>query len=208
MIKLKNISKIAPKSDGKRIASIQNFSMELKGGELELLEVASKSEANALMMVAGGLLKPDSGTVDFITQADIYSLPPNDLSLFRNREIGFLFREFQLIQRLNVYDNIMIPDLAEPHPGSKDRAETLLRELELVQHRTRHPSELSLFDRQKTALARAMLHMPRLLLANEPTRNLDTDESSAILAILREYADAGNSVIIFTLGSGEVGSRQ
>jgi ABC-type lipoprotein export system ATPase subunit len=198
MINLKNISKIPKTSEKTRIATIKDFSLELKGGELELLEVASKSEANTLFMIAGGLLAPDSGTVDFITQSDIYSLPPRELALFRNREIGFLFREFRLIQRLNLYDNIMIPELGEMRPTSKDRAETLLRELQLVQHREKYPSELSLFDKQKTALARAMLHMPRLLLANEPTENLKPEEKSAILAILREYADAGNSVIVFS----------
>jgi ABC-type lipoprotein export system ATPase subunit len=198
MLKLLNVSKSFSNSERENEIVVEKVSFELKAGEMGLVTAPAKTGKTTLMLMAGGLLEPDSGMVDFITQPDIYSLPPGQLAYFRNREIGYLFHKFHLIQRLNVYDNIMIPELGEKAPGASERAETLLRKLDIVRHRNLFPQELSLLDRQKTAMARAMLHLPRLLLADEPTENLDQEGETAIFAALREYADEGNCVVVFS----------
>ena len=198
MLKLVNISKLFIKSDGGRIKVTSGLSLELKGGDLALVVGAPKSGKSTIMLIAAGLLKPDTGAVDFITQPDIYSLPPYELNLLRNREVGCIFHKYHLIQRLSVLDNIMTPDLVEAHPTSPERAETLLRRLKIVQHRECLPRELSPLDKQKTTLGRAILHLPRILLADEPTENLGTEDTAAILEDFQDYADEGNCVVIFT----------
>ena len=150
-----------------------------------------------LLLTAGGLLRPDAGKVA-VNGQELYALGDEARARIRAANIGFVFQQFHLVPYLSVRDNVLSAALALPLADAGKRAEQLLDELGLA-HRSHHvPAELSTGERQRTALARALLHQPRLLLADEPTGNLDADNGRLVLAKLAEHAHAGGAVLLVT----------
>ena len=149
-----------------------------------------------MLQIAGALLRPDAGAVEIDGQ-DPYRLSPNRRSQFRLQHIGFVFQDSNLLPYLSLVENILAPTLAgvkrEPQ-----RAEELLEHFGLAHRKTHRPGELSAGERQRVALARALLLKPKLLLADEPTGNLDPENTDIVLGYLEEYAAAGNAVLIAT----------
>ena len=153
--------------------------------------------ATTLLLIAGALLAPDRGRVE-LDGIDPYELSSDKRASFRAGKIGFVFQQFQLIPYLSVIENIMLSRLVVPDQSAEGRAEELLKKFEL-EHRRRHlPSELSIGERQRTAMARALLHSPSLLLADEPTGNLDHENRQHVLDALRSFAESGHHVIMVT----------
>ncbi len=158
------------------------------------------------MMIAA-MLHPSRGSVRF-DDKDIYRMSGPDRAQFRANNIGFVFQMFHLVPYLSVLENVLVAGGAV---GKTDRtrAKELLQQLGL-QHRIRHrPAELSAGERQRAAIARALLNRPKLILADEPTGNLDPENAGGVLKHLHEFQQAGGTVIIATHGpaAGEFATR-
>jgi len=184
------------------VRAVDGVSLSVSPGEFVAVKGPSGCGKSTLLLVSGGLLKPDSGTVMLGNQS-LYSLNANERAGFRNRNIGFVFQQFHLIPYLSVTDNVMAPALAAAKNGAGDgprdrvtRADELTRELGLTDRRGHMPSELSSGERQRTALARALFNHPALLLADEPTGNLDSENSRIALDHMKRFASDGGSVLM------------
>jgi ABC-type lipoprotein export system ATPase subunit len=150
-----------------------------------------------MLLLAGGLLTPESGSVQ-IGGEDPYVLTADARSKFRADNIGFVFQQFHLVPYLSVLDNVLAPSIATGSKDAEQRARELLDRFGLS-HRLEHtPGELSSGERQRTALARALLNEPKVLLADEPTGNLDTENATEVLKHLREFAASGGAVLLVT----------
>ena len=147
--------------------------------------------------MAGALLKPTEGTVSVGGQ-NPYTLSPNQRSTLRAKQIGFVFQQFHLIPYLTVRSNILSPAGASHQTDARSRADELIRRFGL-EHRIKHvPAELSTGERQRTALARALLNRPGIILADEPTGNLDEKNAEIVLKYLSEFTNNGGAVLLVT----------
>lgn len=175
----------------------KEFSLNMQGGDFIALCGPGGCGKTTLMLMAGGLLPPDAGTI-YLHGRDIYSLPSDICAEFRAEHMGFIFQQPHLLPYLNVIDNICLPDLANHTQNSVTRAKKLADNLGLSDKAAHLPSELTTGECQLTALARALLNSPSLILADEPAGNLDKDNADIIISTLRKFADSGNCVIMFT----------
>jgi putative ABC transport system ATP-binding protein len=179
------------------VVAVDGLSLSLDAGEFVAVQGPSGCGKSTVLLLAGGLLAPESGNV-LVGGEDPYSLSADARSKFRAKNIGFVFQQFHLIPYLSVLDNVLAPSIATGATGLDSRARELIDRFGLS-HRIHHvPGELSSGERQRTALARALLNKPKLLLADEPTGNLDADNASAVLKHLREFASAGGAVLLVT----------
>jgi len=186
------------------VRAVDGVTLSVSPGEFVAVQGPSGCGKSTLLLVAGGLLKPDSGSVK-LGDYQLYSLNTNERAAVRNRQIGFVFQQFHLIPYLSVTDNVLAPAIAG---GTNDgtargnslasRADQLTQELGLADRRRHMPNELSSGERQRTALARALFNRPALLLADEPTGNLDAENSQIALNHMRQFARDGGSVLMVT----------
>ncbi|HEY3323403.1 MAG TPA: ABC transporter ATP-binding protein [Planctomycetota bacterium] len=184
-------------SGGKAVTAIDDVSLTVSAGEFVAVQGASGCGKTTLLLSAGGLLAPTSGSVRFEGQ-DIYSWSPDSRAKWRASTIGFVFQQFHLIPYLSVLDNVLAPLLARPMDEPLARARQLLERFGLS-HRLDHvPAALSAGEQQRTALARALLHRPKLLLCDEPTGNLDPESARTVLAYLHEFHRDGGAVLLVT----------
>jgi len=155
------------------------------------------SGKTTLLLLSGGLLAPTSGEV-VIQEQSIYDLSPEKRALFRGENIGFVFQQFYLVPYLTVKENVIMPNLALKIDDVEAKAEEILSTFQL-DHRLNHaPAELSTGERQRVAMARALISNPELLLADEPTGNLDEKNENIILKHMRDFADNGGAVLMVT----------
>lgn len=193
MIRADNLRKTYPSG----VAALDGVSLEIEAGEFIAVCGASGCGKSTLLLTLGGLLKPDGGTVS-IAGEEPYAVGSQARARFRAEQIGFVFQNFHLVPYLDVFDNVIAPTLANPIDGGKKRAEQLLEELGLADRRKHRPSALSAGEQQRVALARALLTKPTLVLADEPTGNLDSENSAHVLDHLGGYAAGGASVLMVT----------
>jgi len=156
---------------------------------------ASGSGKTTLLLTIGALQTPDAGKVN-IDGTNPYILTPEARAHFRAENIGFVFQQFHLLPYLTVLENVLTANLVVKKTNAKEEALNLLQHLNLKHRLTHLPSELSVGERQRVALARAVLNRPKLLLADEPTGNLDAENSSVILDYFKKYAAKGNYVLM------------
>ena len=150
-----------------------------------------------LLLIAGGLLKPDSGKV-LMDNRDFYTLSSEKRAQIRALRIGFVFQQFFLIPYLNVLDNILSASLGVKTKQTKERAMELIKHFDLENRINHFPSELSTGERQRVALARAVFNKPKLILADEPTGNLDAKNAAIVVSYLKEFAKKGSAVLLVT----------
>jgi putative ABC transport system ATP-binding protein len=182
---------------GDVVTALENVTLSVRAGELVAVRGASGSGKTTLLLSAGGLLRPDAGAV-VVAGQDLYALSDEARARFRASTIGFVFQQFHLVPFLKVIDNVLSPALAQPLPDARARAEDLLQRFGLWSRRLHVPAELSTGERQRTALARALLSRPRLLLADEPTGNLDDENGRIVLEHLSDCARRGAAVLLVT----------
>lgn len=182
------------------VHAVNDVSFEICAGDFVALHGASGCGKSTLLLMTGALLSPDEGVIE-IAGKNPYELKAEGRAAFRAEHVGFVFQQFHLIPYLNVLDNVLIGDLANRSSGgesNEDRARELLEKFN-IGHRLHHvPSKLSIGEQQRVALARALLHSPELVLADEPTGNLDPENSEIILQHLADFADDGGAVIMVT----------
>ena len=179
------------------VRALDSVSLVVNSGEFAAVRGPSGCGKTTLLLVVGGLLEPDRGQVT-VKEQNPYKLSQDERARFRAASIGFVFQQFYLVPYLSVMDNVLAPSIALPNPGARKRALELIDRFSLT-HRISHtPSELSTGERQRTALARALLNGPGLLLADEPTGNLDEDNADTVLSYFVQFALSGGSVLMVT----------
>lgn len=185
ILEVKHLEKIYGQGEN-RVHALKNISFAAGQGEFIAIVGTSGSGKSTLLNLIGGLDTPSKGTI-IIRGHDISSLSRRELTIFRRRNIGFVFQNYSLMPVLNVYDNIALPVTFDKgkrinHAFIKD----LIKELGLWEKRKKYPNELSGGQQQRTALARALACRPAILLADEPTGNLDSNTAAEVMGLLKE----------------------
>lgn len=205
-LELEELSK-SFKSGSNQVHAVDGVSLTVEAGEFLAIKGPSGCGKSTLLLMVGGLLSPDSGRV-LIEGADPYALSTDQRAHFRSTQIGFVFQQFHLVPYLNVLDNVLVPAIATGLSNANDRAHELIASFGL-EHRLHHtPAELSTGEKQRVALARALFHHPKVLLADEPTGNLDSENSEIVLQALSQFAKDGGCVLMVTHDDQAVKSAQ
>jgi ABC-type lipoprotein export system ATPase subunit len=197
IIRLKNVTRSFNGPKGKVIA-LNDITMSLSSGEMLVVKGPSGCGKSTLLLTAAGLLRPDKGDVLYQGKDNIYSLTPNKRSQLRAGLIGFVFQQFHLIPYLTIKENIIIPSLTQGGDDSDSRASELIVMFGLEARSDHVPSQLSTGEKQRTALARALFNRPKIILADEPTGNLDDENTDIVLSHLQSYVEDGGSVLLVT----------
>lgn len=198
LLELRNVSKIY-QLGGEEIRALDDVSLDIGSGEFVSIIGPSGSGKSTLMHIIGCLDTPSKGTVR-LDGMEIQKASARELAHLRNRKIGFVFQFFNLLPKLNVLQNVELP-MIYSGIGSRERKERATKALEEVQmtHRLKNrPSQLSGGQQQRVAIARALVNNPKIIFADEPTGNLDTNTGEVILALFRRLSEEGRTVIIVT----------
>lgn len=179
------------------IRALDEVSFSLSKGEMLAITGSSGSGKSTLMHIIGCLDRPDSGKY-YLMGEDVSKLSKNRLAEIRNRSIGFVFQTFNLLPRMNALENVELPLLYAGHSEAKNRAKAALEIVGLADRIHHEPSQLSGGQRQRVAIARALVTDPDLILADEPTGNLDSKVTEELMALFQELNKQGRTLIIVT----------
>lgn len=196
MVELTHVSR-SFSGGGQVVQALAEITFRVAPGEFVTVRGPSGCGKSTLLLIAGGMLHPSSGEVR-VAGTELYGLSAAGRAAFRAETIGFVFQQFHLLPYLTVLDNVLTPTVARPFPGARQKALALLDRFSLSGRATHLPGELSTGEKQRTALARALLGDPKVLLADEPTGNLDDENGQTVLQALAGFAAAGGSVLMVT----------
>lgn len=198
MLKVKNVSKIYKQRD-KEVRAIDNVSLEIPAGDFVSIIGPSGSGKSSLLLMLGGMLSPSSGKV-LIDGESLYDLSPNAIAALRQNKIGFVFQTFNLIPYLSAIQNVQLPLLLKGMSADEQekKAMHLLERVGLTDRSTHKPSELSVGQQQRIALARMLANDPTIILADEPTGNLDPEMSRTVIQFLIDLNKEGRTVVLVT----------
>lgn len=185
------------------VHALRQATFSVQKGEFVAVVGESGSGKSTLLNLIGALDTPTSGKV-LIGGKDIYSMKDRNLTIFRRRNIGFIFQSFNLIPELTVEQNIIFPVLLDYQRPSKKYLEELLTVLNLKERRHHLPSQLSGGQQQRVAIGRALITRPALILADEPTGNLDTQNTSEVITLLREASRSYEQTIVMITHSPSI----
>ena len=194
ILKVENLVKTYGKGETK-INAVDNVSFTVNKGEFVAIVGASGSGKSTLLHLIGGVDRPTSGKV-YIDGKDIYSLNNDNLAIFRRRQIGLIYQFYNLIPILNVEENITLPCDLDGTTVDKQRLQDLLKTLGLENRKTHLPNQLSGGQQQRVSIGRAMMNEPALMLADEPTGNLDSKASEEIISLLKLSNKKYNQTVI------------
>ena len=196
VLSVENITKVYRKPE-KEIRALDGVSLNVDSGEFVAVEGPSGSGKSTLLFTAGSLLAPDEGQV-LIDGRNPYALSFDQRAKFRAEKVGFVFQQFHLIPYLTVLENILTPSILLDTKNPYDRAMQFIERFGLTDRIHHVLAELSTGERQRTALARAFINSPSVILADEPTGNLDRENAEIVVGSLVEFADTGGSVLLVT----------
>ena len=199
IIEIKDVTKCYD-TGSSRVWALQGFSLSIQPGESIIFSGKSGCGKTTLLNLVGGLDKPTSGEV-WVGQRNIGVLSEKERTLYRRREVGTIFQSFNLIPMLSVEENIALPHWLEgiSTEQTRTRVEILLDQLDLTPRRNHRPYELSGGEQQRVAIARALVNSPRVILADEPTGNLDSQTGLQVLSILSDLnRNQGQTILIAT----------
>lgn len=202
LLEVKSISKTYGKGEA-AVQALKNTTFSVPKGEFVAVVGESGSGKSTLLNMIGALDTPTSGKV-LIDGKDIFAMDDDRLTVFRRRNIGFIFQSFNLIPELTVEQNIIFPVLIDYQKPDKRYLEEILAALNLRERRNHLPSQLSGGQQQRVAIGRALITHPALILADEPTGNLDTQNSSEVIAILKEASKKYEQTIIMITHSRSI----
>lgn len=194
ILSVKNLSKIYG-DENNHVIALDNVSFDVEIGEFIAIIGASGSGKSTLLHQIGGVDHPSSGKV-IINNTDIYTLNENDLAIFRRNEIGLIYQFYNLIPVLNVKENITFPLQLAHQKVDQKRFNTLIEQLGLSNRLNHLPNQLSGGQQQRVSIARALINQPSLVLADEPTGNLDSKNSDEIIRLLKEANEKYHQTII------------
>lgn len=192
-------------TDGQPVHALNGVSLSVRQGEFVALVGRSGCGKSTLLNLAGAMDFPSSGRV-LLDGSSTSELDENGLTRLRREKVGFIFQSFQLLNTLTALENVELPLLLAGESSTRDRAQAQLEGVELYDLGSRMPHQLSGGQMQRVAIARSMVHAPKLLLADEPTGNLDTATGNVILELLRRIASEKNTAIIMATHSMEAAS--
>lgn len=198
MYQLKNISKTYVRR-GQEVVAFQVPSMEIARGDYVAIVGPSGSGKTTLLSLLGGMLSPSEGEV-LLDDASLFALSVAERTALRREKIGFVFQTFNLVPYLTAFENVQVPLYLAKMPAAKqhERAVELLTQVGLAERLHHKPSELSIGQQQRVALARTMANDPPIILADEPTGNLDPDSRGVILDFFDEFHAQGRTIIMVT----------
>ena len=197
ILKVENLCKQYGKGENK-VTALDNVSFTVNKGEFVAIVGASGSGKSTLLHLIGGVDRPTSGKV-FIDGKDIYKFNDDELAIFRRRQVGLIYQFYNLIPILNVEENITLPLKLDNKHIDKQRLDELIKVLGLEERRTHLPNELSGGQQQRTSIGRAMITNPAIILADEPTGNLDSKASDEIVTLLKKSnKDYKQTIIMIT----------
>lgn len=177
------------------VKALDNVSFSVKKGEFVAIIGASGSGKSTLLHMIGGVDRPSSGTVN-VENTDIYNLNETNLAIFRRRQIGLIYQFYNLIPVLTVEENITLPLLLDGHQVDQKQFNDLTKQLDLTERLNHLPNELSGGQQQRVSIGRALISNPALMLADEPTGNLDSETSAEIVDLLKMFNKTFNQTLI------------
>lgn len=194
ILKIKNLCKSY--GDGEvKVDALKNINISINEGEFVCIVGPSGSGKSTLLHLLGGVDKPTSGEV-YINNENIYKLNSDELSIFRRRNVGIVYQFYNLIPVLSVKENILLPAELDNRKIDKDYLEDLLKTLNLKDREGHLPNELSGGQQQRTSIGRALINRPKIVLADEPTGNLDSKNSKEIIELLKLSVKKYNQTLI------------
>ena len=188
------------RKNGSEVTSLDRFTAKVAEGEFVAVRGPSGSGKTTLLLTLGGMQRPSAGSVQ-LAGRDLYALSPAERARLRSSEIGFVFQMFHLVPYLDLLGNVMLACPGKPSAEVLQRASGLMDELGLAARASHRPGELSAGERQRLAVARALLNRPKLILADEPTGNLDPENAAEVIRHLAEFHRAGGTVVLVTHGA-------
>ncbi len=202
ILRVENLTKIYGKDEAEVVA-LDNASFSVEKGEFVAIVGASGSGKSTLLHLIGGVDRPTSGKI-FIDGEDLSSLNDDKLAIFRRRQVGLIYQFYNLIPILNVEENITLPLSLDNREVDKKRLDELLKLLGLTDRKTHLPHELSGGQQQRTSIGRALITNPSIILADEPTGNLDSKSSDEIVALLKKANKELNQTIVMITHNMEI----
>lgn len=195
MIRVEQVSKEYPTHKGV-VTALDDVSLEVAAGRFLAIRGRSGSGKSTLLAVLGGLTKPTRGQV-YVDGFDVAGASPAACAAFRSEKIGFVFQMFHLLPYLNIWDNV-VAAATRKTGESRQRAKDLLVDFGLEDRLQHRPGQLSAGERQRAAVARALINQPKVILADEPTGNLDAKNAAAVLNLLAQFQADGGTVLLVT----------
>ncbi|MBC8355177.1 MAG: ABC transporter ATP-binding protein [Planctomycetes bacterium] len=196
MIEISDVSKVYRTAHGE-VRALDDVTLAINEGEFVALKGHSGSGKSTLLALLGGLALPNIGSVS-VAGHDVGNLSSSERARFRGENVGFVFQMFHLLPYLNVLDNVLVASTSGARAANRDYATALLTEFGMEERITHRPGQLSAGERQRVAMARALLNRPKLLLADEPTGNLDEKNAVAMLDFLVGFHQQGGTIVLAT----------
>ena len=197
ILKIENLCKVYGKGEG-TVHALDNVSFTVPKGQFLAIIGASGSGKSTLLHIMGGVDQPTSGKV-FVSGTDVYAQNEEQLAVFRRRHVGLVYQFYNLIPVLNVEENITLPVLMDGRNVNKERLEELLNVLSLKGREKHLPNELSGGQQQRVSIGRALMNSPSVVLADEPTGNLDSKNSQEIMELLKKSnREFGQTLVVIT----------
>lgn len=197
LIELKNISKSYNLNKDNEFRALKGVDLIIDKGEFVAIMGPSGSGKSTLMNILGALDTPDRGTYT-INGVDISKYTDDQLASFRNKDVGFVFQQFNLLPRINVRDNVLLPTLYGYVENKDEKLKEVLTKVGLLDKINNKSNQLSGGQIQRVAIARALIMNPSIIMADEPTGNLDTKTSQEIMNIFKNLNEEGNTIILVT----------
>jgi ABC-type lipoprotein export system ATPase subunit len=208
MLALHDVSKTYTLAKDRSVAALQDIDMEVADGEFIVVTGRSGSGKSTLLNLMAGLTRPSSGRV-VLDDVDLWSLPDREQSRLRNRKFGFVFQFPSLLPALTTLENVLVPTIfadERAKVGAHERAMELLAQVGLADRHASYPRQLSAGQQQRVVIARALLNRPEILLADEPTSDLDEQTEQEIMDLFRDiHRQNGITVVLVTHASQLVG---
>ena len=197
MISLTRVSKTYTRADGTRVSALKDVSLKIRQGEFVALRGVSGSGKSSVLNIIGCLDRPTEGSVT-LDGVELAGRSDRELSHIRARSIGFIFQSFHLLARLTAVENVELPMLYAGGRADRGKALKLLSRVGLAQRAGHYPTELSGGEQQRVAVARSLINEPPVILADEPTGNLDSAAGGEVMQLLKSLHDEGRTIVLVT----------
>lgn len=205
ILTVNNLSKIYGKGNNE-VRAVDNISFTVEKGDFVAIIGASGSGKSTLLHLLGGVDRPTSGQV-IIDKTDFYTLSESDLAIFRRRNIGLIYQFYNLLPTLNVTENILLPCLLDDRPEDKAKLQHILQTIQLENRQTHLPNQLSGGQQQRVSIGRALINDPAIILADEPTGNLDSQSAKALMDLLKQSNKLFNQTLILITHDDRVAAQ-